>query len=167
MNAADYVILAALAISLVFGTIRGFMREAISLLAWLGGVWLAWRYAHLVTPFLGGLLGEEPQRTWVARAIVVAVVLLFGWLVAGILSYFIHQSGLSLMLDRILGGLFGVLRGAVLVSLLIMLGQLVQLDQVTWWKKSQLIPHAVTVSQWISGFAESALDSSDSLKGKA
>lgn len=163
MNAADYVILATLAISLAFGMIRGFMREAIGLLAWLGGLWLAWRYAHLIAPFLGGLLSEEPQRTWVARAIVVAIVLLFGWLIAGILSYFIHQSGLSLMLDRLLGGLFGFLRGAVLVSLLVMVAQVVQLDQVNWWKKSQLLPHAVTVSQWISGFAESALDS-NSLK---
>jgi membrane protein required for colicin V production len=167
MNAADYVILSALAISLIFGMIRGFMREAIGLLGWLGGIWLAWRYSHLVTPFMGGLVGEEPQRTWVARAIVVVVVLLIAWLIAGILSYFIHQSGLSLMLDRLLGGLFGLLRGLVLVSLVVMLAQVVQLDQVKWWKQSTLMPHAVTVSQWISGFAESALESQDLLKSKA
>jgi len=167
MNAADYVIFATLVISLVFGMIRGFMREAIALLAWLGGVWLAWRYSGLIAPFLGGLLGDEPQRTWVARAIIVVLVLLFAWLVAAILSYFIHQSGLSVLLDRLLGGLFGVLRGSVLVALTVMLAQVVQLDQVSWWKKSRLIPHAVTVSQWIGGFAESALDSPDSLKRKA
>lgn len=166
MNAADYVILATLAISLVFGVIRGFMREALGLLAWLGGLWLAWRYAHWVTPMLGGMLGEEPQRTWVARGIIVLMVLLIGWLLSAILSYFIHQSGLTLLLDRLLGGFFGTLRGAVLVALTVMLAQLVQLDQVNWWKESRLIPHAVTVSQWISGFAESALDS-DSLKSKA
>jgi len=167
MNPADYVIVAALGISLVLGMVRGFMREAIGLLAWLGGVWLAWRYSALVAPFLGGSLGDEPQRTWVARAIIVLLVLLFAWLVAAILSYFIHQSGLSVLLDRLLGGLFGVLRGAVLVSLVVMLAQVVQLDQVNWWKKSRLIPHAVTVSQWISAFAESALDSQDNLKRKA
>jgi membrane protein required for colicin V production len=167
MNAADYVIIAVLAISLVFGIIRGFMREAIALLGWLGGIWLAWRYADLVTPFFGGLLSEEPQRTWVARAIIVLVVVLFAWIVAGILSYFVHQSGLSLMLDRLLGAIFGVLRGAVLISLMVMLSQLVQLEQVAWWKQSQLIPHAVTVSQWISGFAESALEFQDSSKSKA
>jgi membrane protein required for colicin V production len=167
MNAADYVIIAVLAISLVFGIIRGFMREAIALLGWLGGIWLAWRYADLVTPFLGGSLSEEPQRTWVARAIIVLAVVLFAWIVAGILSYFVHQSGLSLMLDRLLGAIFGVLRGAVLISLMVMLSQLVQLEQVAWWKKSQLIPHAVTVSQWISGFAESALKFQDSSKSKA
>jgi membrane protein required for colicin V production len=159
MNAADYAIIAALAISLVFGLVRGFMREAIALLAWLGGLWLAWRYADAVKPFLGGMLTDEPQRTWVARALILATVALVGWLVAEVLSYFVQQSGLSVMVDRLLGTLFGFIRGVVLVSLLAMLGALVRLDEVHWWKKSALIPYAVEVSHWISGFAATGLDS--------
>ncbi|MBC7983755.1 MAG: CvpA family protein [Candidatus Obscuribacterales bacterium] len=162
MNAADYVIIGVLVISLVLGTIRGFMREAIGLLAWLGGLWLAWRYAHLVTPALGGLLADEPLRTWVARAIILLSVMLFAWIFAGILSYFIHQSGLSVTVDRLLGGLFGLLRGAALVALVTLVAQVVQLHQMNWWKKSQLLPYAVTVADWISGFAESAVDPDDS-----
>ena len=159
MNAADYAIIAALAISLIFGMSRGFMREALSLLAWLGGMWLAWRYAHLVKPMLGGLLSAEPQRTWVARAIIVATVLLCMWILTGILSYFIQHSGLSLTLDRSLGMLFGLLRGAVMVSLLVMAGNIVQLNEMRWWKKSVLLPYATDVSEWVSHFAETAMES--------
>jgi len=160
MNVADYFIIGALVISLLFGMVRGFLREAIALLAWLGGLWLAWRYADAVKPFLGGLLAGEPQRTWVARALILAVVVLIAWIISEILSYLVHQSGVSVMLDRLLGALFGFIRGAVLVSLIALLGTLVQLDEVRWWKKSQLIPYAVEVSHWVSGFAETALGSS-------
>lgn len=159
MNAADYIIIGALLISLVLGMVRGFMREALALLAWLGGIWLAWRYADAVKPFLGGLLADEPQRTWVARGIILAVVLLSMWILGEFLSYFIHQSGLSVMLDRVLGVIFGFIRGVVLVSLVAMLGTLVRLDEVRWWKKSELLPYAVDVSHWIGQFAETGLDS--------
>jgi membrane protein required for colicin V production len=158
MNAADYIIICALLISLVLGFVRGFMREALALLAWLGGVWLAWRYADAIKPLFGGMLAEEPQRTWVARAVIVALVLLGVWILSAVLAYFIHQSGLSVMVDRVLGMLFGFIRGVVLVSLLAMLGTLVRLDEVRWWKKSELIPYATDVSRWISLFAETALE---------
>ena len=159
LNPADYAILVALAISLVFGLVRGFMREALALLAWLGGLWLAWHFADDVKPMLGGLVGEEPQRTWVARLLILASVLLVTWIIAEVLEYFIRQSGLSITVDRTLGALFGFLRGMVLVSLFAMLGTLIKLDDVRWWKKSVLLPHAVTVSGWIDAFAETALDS--------
>ncbi|HTE41180.1 MAG TPA: CvpA family protein [Steroidobacteraceae bacterium] len=159
MTPIDYAIIGILAISLVFGMVRGFMREALALLAWLGGLWLAWRYADYVKPMLGGLLIGEPQRTWVARALIVGVVLLVSWIIAELLSYFIHQSGLTVTVDRALGLVFGLLRGMVLVSLLTMLALLVNLDEMRWWKKSILLPYATDVSHWVGAFAETALDS--------
>ena len=32
---------------MLFGAIRGFLRESVALLGWLVGLWLAWRYAPL------------------------------------------------------------------------------------------------------------------------
>jgi membrane protein required for colicin V production len=156
MNAADYLLIIIVAVTTVLGTIRGFMREAIALLAWLGGVWIAWRYSDAVGPFLGGLLGHEPQRTWVGRAALLCSVLLVAWIIGGVLSYFIHQSGLSVSVDRILGGLFGALRGVTLIALAVMLAHVVQLDEVKWWKHSALLPYAESVSHWIGEFADAA-----------
>jgi membrane protein required for colicin V production len=156
MSAADYLVIIILAVTLVLGILRGFMREAIALLAWLGGIWLAWRYADLVGPSLGGLLAHEPQRTWVSRAAILGSVMLFAWVLGGVLSYFIHQSGLSITVDRVLGGLFGFLRGVTLVALTAMLAHVVQLDQVKWWKNSELLQIADTVAHWIGEFADSA-----------
>lgn len=158
MNAADYLILGVLVFSMVIGMLRGFLREAVALIAWLCGLWLAWRYAPLVEPYLGGLLARAPLQTWAARAIILFAVLIVGWLVAAALASLLHHSNLSIMVDRLLGMLFGVLRGAVAVAVFVILGQLVRLDQVHWWQRSRLLPYAVEFAGWIRNFAETGID---------
>lgn len=157
MNFIDYLILAILLLSLFLGYFRGFIGEAISLISWLGGLWLAWHYAHLVEPHLGGLIAEPPLSTWAARAMLLVAVLVTGWIISGIVSYFATQSGISLMLDRLLGILFGTIRGMVLVAIIVMLGKQVQLDRTGWWQDSRFMPIADEVSGWVKGFADSAV----------
>jgi membrane protein required for colicin V production len=158
MNLVDYLIIVVLLASMVLGALRGFVREAVGLLSWLGGVWLAWRYAPLLEPHLGGAIGEPPVSTWAARVLIVIAVLLAGWLIAAILGYLLRHSGLSLLVDRLLGLLFGVLRGAVVVALFVLLGRFVELDRVEWWQASQLLPYASELAGWIQTFAETGMD---------
>lgn len=157
MNGVDYLILGVIVISMLLGLVRGFVREAIGLLAWLGGLWLAWRYAELLEPHLGGMVGEEPVSTWTARVLILMGVLLAGWLVAGILTYVLRHSGLSLMVDRVLGGVFGTVRGIVVVAVFVMLGQFVELNRVEWWRESSLLPYAGELAGWIQTFAETGM----------
>lgn len=156
MNFIDYLILAVLLISLLLGFFRGFLREAIGLLTWLGGLWLAWHYAYLLEPHLGGLVAHPPYSTWAARAILMLGFLVLGWMIGGIVAYFVHQSGISLMLDRMIGMLFGFIRGVVLVSIAIMLGEQLELQHTGWWQRARLMPMATEVATFIKGFAESA-----------
>jgi membrane protein required for colicin V production len=157
MNGADYLIIGVLTFSALLGLMRGFLREAIGVIAWLGGLWLAWRYAPLVEPFLGGALDDAPVSTWAARAIIVVAVVVLGWLVAGTLSYLLRDSTLSLMVDRLLGLLFGLVRGAVVIAAVVMLAQFVQLDAMPWWKKSKLLPFTTEYTGWIQSFAETGM----------
>jgi membrane protein required for colicin V production len=157
MNGADYLMLGVLVASMLLGMVRGFVREAVGLLAWLGGLWFAWRYAPLLEPYLGGMVGEPPVSTWTARIAIVLAVLLLGWLIAGLLGYFLRHSALSVMVDRLLGLVFGTLRGAVVVAVIVMLGQFVELDRVDWWKRSRLMPYASELASWIQSFAETGL----------
>ena len=157
MNGADLLILGVLVVSMVLGLIRGFVREAVAVLAWLGGLWLAWRYAPLIEPFLGGAVGEPPVSTWTARALIVLAVLIVGWLVAGILSHLLRHSGLSLLVDRLLGATFGLLRGAVVVAVFVLLGQFVEMTEVAWWQQSKLLPYAAELAGWIQTFAETGM----------
>jgi membrane protein required for colicin V production len=158
MNLVDYLIIVVLLASMALGVVRGFVREAVGLLAWLGGLWLAWRYAPLLEPHLGGAVGEPPASTWTARVLIVIAVLLAGWLIAAILGYLLRHSGLSLLVDRLLGLFFGMLRGVVVIAVFVLLGQFVELDRVEWWKESALLPYTSELASWIQTFAETGMD---------
>lgn len=157
MNAVDYLILGVLVISTLLGMMRGFVREAIGLLAWLGGLWIAWRYAPVLEPYLGGTIGEPPTSTWAARVLIVIVVLILGWMLAALLGHLLQHSGLSLLVDRLLGLFFGFLRGAVVIAVLVLLGQFVQLERVPWWQQSRLLPYASELAGSIQAFAETGI----------
>lgn len=157
MNAADYLIVGVLLASMLLGTLRGFVREAVGLLAWLGGLWFAWRYAPGLEPYLGGMVGKPPVSLWTARAAILLGVLVIGWLISGILGYFLRHSALSVLVDRILGLVFGTVRGAVVIAVFVMLGEFVELNRVAWWKGSQLLPYASELASWIQNFAETGM----------
>jgi membrane protein required for colicin V production len=157
MNGADYLILGVLACSMLLGLFRGFVRESVALLAWLGGLWLAWRYAHLIEPLFRGAL-EDRAATWAARIVIVIAVLILGWLTASILSYFLRHSPLSVIVDRCLGVFFGVVRGVVVIAVVVLLAQFVQLNQTSWWKNSVLLPLASECASWLQTFAETGME---------
>ena len=157
MNGADYLMIGVLLFSVMLGMFRGFMAEAIAVLAWLGGVWLAWRYAPLLEPLMGGMLDDPPASTWAARVIIVMTVVIFGWIGSALLVYLVRYSGLSLTVDRLLGGMFGVVRGIVVISAFVLLGQFVRLDQTRWWQKSRVLPYAMQTAGLIQSFAETGL----------
>ena len=85
------------------------------------------------------------MRTWVARAIVAIGVLLVGTLIGVVVNHFVRMSIFS-GFDRLMGFLFGMLRGVVVLGVLAILGELLELDSAPWWKGSQLMPYASTTA---------------------
>jgi membrane protein required for colicin V production len=145
MNATDYLVIAAVVISAVVGGLRGFLREAVALVAWLLALFIAWHFADLIEPHLGGLLAGSYVKPWAARVIIVLLVLLVGAAVGAVLGHFVRLSIFSGM-DRFLGLVFGLLRGAVLLGVFVILGQLLRLDGERWWTRSLLIPYGESVA---------------------
>lgn len=141
MNWTDYAIIAVLAASCIVGIVRGLLREVISLITWVAAVWLAWAFAGALEPHLGGALSDEAVRPWAARTIIFVLVLLAGAGIGAVVSYFVRLSIFN-SLDRLLGLVFGLLRGAVALGLLAMLCHAVRLDQETWYRQSTLVPYA-------------------------
>jgi membrane protein required for colicin V production len=153
MNWIDYLLLALIAFSCIAGLMRGLLREVIALVTWLAAVWLAWSYAGLVESHLGGALANEGVRVWAARAVVFLVVLLIGTTIGLIVTHFVRLSLFS-GLDRAFGGLFGLLRGLVMIGLIVILCHAVRLDGEPSWRQSILVPygeHAANVLRAIVG----------------
>ena len=148
MSGADVLIVLVLLGSTLIGVLRGFVREAVSLLFWIASIWAAWKFGPLVEPHLGGLLAYPSVAPGVARLIVLVLILLVGWLVGMVLSYFMRSMGLG-PVDRVIGLLFGLVRGIVLVGLLVIGGELLQLNKQDFWMHSKLMPFGETVGDWL------------------
>lgn len=145
MNITDYFVIAALVISAVVGSVRGFLREAISVGTWIIALFIAWHFSDLVAPHLGGLLAGSPVRTWAARVLIVALLLLLGAGIGAIVGHFVRLSIFSGM-DRFLGFLFGTFRGLVMLGVFVMLAQLLRLEGERWWRQSVLIPYGESIA---------------------
>jgi membrane protein required for colicin V production len=145
MDITDYIVLAAIIISAVTGLMRGFLREAVALVSWIVALILAGHFSGLVEPHLGGLLAGALVKPWVARLIILVIVLLVGAMIGAAASHFVRLSMFSGM-DRLLGFAFGMLRGLLLFGLFVMLGQLMRLESETWWQQSRLIPYGESVA---------------------
>jgi membrane protein required for colicin V production len=148
LTAADAFIILIVLGSTLIGLLRGFVREAVSLVFWILAIWAAWKFGPLIEPHLGGLLADPSVAPWIGRLVILVLVLLVGWVVGMLLSYFTRSLGLGAM-DRVLGLLFGILRGVVLVGLIIIGGELLHLNQEEWWGRSKLIPYGETVGDWL------------------
>jgi membrane protein required for colicin V production len=158
MTTVDYVLAGAVLLSMVFGAVRGFLRESVALLGWLVGLWLAWRYSGHVEPYVGGLIAGTLLQVWVARMIVLLAVVMAGWLLGSLLSYLVQRSGLTLGVDRLLGGVFGIVRGAVIVGFAVMLGQAAEMQGESWWRESKLLPVGEEMAGVLRGYVETGLE---------
>ena len=148
MTAADVLIVVILLGSTIIGLLRGFVREAASLVFWILAIWAAGKFGPIVEPHLGGLLADPNVSPWVGRLVILVLVLLLGWVIGMLLSYFTRSLGLGVM-DRVLGLLFGILRGLVLVGLVTIGGELLHLNHEEWWSRSKLVPYGETVGDWL------------------
>jgi membrane protein required for colicin V production len=167
MNWADYFLIALVVLSCVAGLVRGLLREVLALVTWVLAVWFAWAYAPLLEPHLGGALAGEAVRPWAARAVIFMVVVLLGTAIGVLVSHFVRLS-LFTGVDRIFGGLFGLLRGWVIVGLFVILCHALRLDGQPWWRGSVLMPygeHAANVLRSMVGERKIAVRHSHGTSG--
>ena len=150
MIAVDYIILAIIIVSAVMGVIRGLLRESIAVITWFLGIVLAWSFASTLEPHLGGVLVGSPLRIWAARVIIFVGVLLIGGAVATVLGHYVRVSMFAGM-DRFLGGVFGIVRGIVIVGAFTMVIQALRMDEDQAWKRSRLLPYAASVADALRG----------------
>lgn len=150
-NWVDGLVLGLIIFSTLISFVRGFVREAISLVTWIAAFWIAHQYGQeFATRFLT-MIEVGQMRSIIAAAILFFAVLLVGAFINYSINSFVNVTGLS-PIDRILGMAFGFARGILLVAVLMLLGQLTQLDKKPWWAESQLIPEFSGVTEWLKSF---------------
>lgn len=144
----DYVITAIVCISALMGLFRGFIKEAFALVLWVVAVWVGIQYSRDVAALLQTTITYPSARMAAAFSILFFATLILGSLISFLLSQLIAKTGLTGS-DRLLGMLFGIVRGAVLVSILVMLAGVTPLPEDPWWKQSILIPPFQSLAIWL------------------
>ncbi len=157
MPIADIVIAVAIAISVVVGLMRGFVKEAISIASLLIAIWAALRFGYAAGTLSKGWLNSAELQIWFGRILIFIVILAVGGLLGWGISKIVRLSAVS-GTDRILGVIFGFCRGVLLIAVFIIGGQFAGFDNDGWWAKSRLIPYGSFVADWIRVMAPKGVD---------
>lgn len=148
MSIIDWVIVAILAVSSLISLKRGFVKESLSLATWIIAFVVARAFSGHLSSLLVGSIETDSLRWILAFVILFAATLIVGALLNHLLSHIIKATGLS-GTDRVLGMVFGLIRGAIIVVIVIYGLQYTLLSNDDWWKQSTLIPYFEDMANWI------------------
>lgn len=150
MNTADIVILAVLALSLLLGLLRGFVSEVLSLACWIAAFWVAWAFGADVAQWYGAWVHEPAARIIAGYVSCFLGVLIVGALLGWTLHKLMDRGGLRGG-DRLLGMVFGLARGVLLVTFaVLMLGFTAVPRELSWWQQSRLLPMFANGAGWVA-----------------
>ena len=143
MTQVDNLILAVIAISSAFGVRRGFIKEIMSLLSWIAALLVSRVYSVSFASILENLIDNPSVRYVIAFSILFVIIIMLGTLLNHLMSKLLVVTGLK-TIDRLLGAVFGVARGTVIVLVFLFVLN-VFVSESEWWQQSTLIPYGMVL----------------------
>lgn len=168
MGALDWVLVAIVMASAVFGLMRGFIGAAASLVAWVLSGWAAFRFGSEA----GFLLADDGTpgvgEAFAGYALCFVVVMVVVGLASWAVRRFVNSAGLS-GVDRLLGLGLGLVRGAVIGCALVLLLALTAMPRESGWRDSSVVPLFVPGAQlmrnWLPDWVAAQVDLGDRSPG--
>ena len=147
MTVFDLVVIVVVAISIGFSIWRGLVREVLSLLSWVAAFWLAKLFAAVVAGWLPSSWSHQGLRI----AIGFVAVMLVSWLVLSLVSalvvHLVKVAGLTAS-DRMLGAVFGLVRGLLIVVILVLLGGMTSEPREPYWRNALFSSPLQKMASW-------------------
>lgn len=142
INILDIAVGGVLLISAVFAFARGLVHEVLAVIGWIGAIFATIYGFPYAKPYARGLIGMPLIADLAAGAVIFIVTLVLLSILTRAISKRVQDSALG-TLDRSLGFLFGLLRGAVLVCLAYIGYELVvpnRAEHPTWLTSARSLP---------------------------
>lgn len=152
----DWAIIAILVLSAVFGLMRGMVRELIALGTWIAAIMIARMFGPQVSEMLAPYVDSETIRTGMGFALTAVVIVMLGSMVSKVARTLVNATGLG-GFDRILGFVFGGLRGVAILVVLTAVVSLTSLAESAWWSESQFIPMLEDLRDQAAGLVDSQI----------
>jgi membrane protein required for colicin V production len=149
MNGFDYAIIGVLGLSVLIGLWRGFIGEVMALACWALAFWVAWMFGPPLAEQFSASISVPSVRVMLAYALCFIAVLIAGAIVGFLLRKLVSGSGLS-GTDRLLGMVFGLVRGFALVVLIVLLMKFTPVVRDDWWQQSKLLPTFEEGAHWVT-----------------
>lgn len=157
-NWIDYTIIAIIALSVLISVMRGFVREVISLVIWVAAIAVSFIFYRYTADLLVNFIHSDSVRLVVSFVGLFLVTLVLGMLINYLIGQLVANTGLS-GTDRVLGIIFGIARGILVVVLLMMLVSLTPFAKESVWHESVLVPHFQPLEDWLSSFLPESMHS--------
>ena len=143
----DYAILAVIGISALISLVRGFVKEAVSLIVWISAFFVASSFYLNLSTLLTNI-SDQLLRNAASISILFISTLILGALVNYVIGQLVSKTGLS-GTDRVLGIVFGALRGVLIIAaVLFFMDAFTPASSSTWWQSSQLVPEFTLIVEW-------------------
>ena len=142
VTSVDVIIVVLVVLSAIFGFSRGLIKELISLLSWIGAFILAIFVSPKLANWLDPLWAGETMRLIFSFATIFVGVLIVSSFIQFVIGRFLNLVGLG-GLDRFLGLVFGLARGLVISTILLVL--LRELLPANTWSLNSKISHHLLV----------------------
>ena len=149
MNTADIAIAVIITISVLIGLVRGFVVEVLSLAVWAAAVFLAMVLGDDVAGLFEESISLPSARYALGYLSVFIGVLVVGAVLVYLMRKIVQGTGLS-GTDRMLGMVFGLARGAVIVVVLAMFLGLTPIARDPWWRESRALPVFGQLASWMA-----------------
>lgn len=134
----DWLLLAALVVSILIGVIRGFTREVLGLGTWILAIVASLLFGPAAALQLESQISIPSVRIAAGYGLVFFLGLLAGSIVTAIISKVVRHSPLS-GVDRTIGGGFGAFRGVLIAVVVVWLVGLTPARQDPWWGESLFV----------------------------
>lgn len=144
----DWAFLAVLAISMLAGLMRGLVREALGLGAWIVALLASRLFAQPVADMLAGVIDHPDIRLVVAFILVIFVVVMLCGFVIRLLHAAVEWVGMGFF-NRLAGAGFGILRGGAILVLATVVITFTPLVQLQAWQQAELRPAFEDLRVWV------------------
>lgn len=157
MTLLDLLIAVIVAASVVAGFVAGFLRVGIGMLALVCGVVFGFWFYGVPAAWVHQYVRSQAFCNLIAYFLIFIGCLLVGSALAKLMAKIFRWTGLS-WLDRLLGGVFGLFRGAlIVVALVAVLMAFTPKPPPNWMVNSITLPYAVNASNMMSQLAPSGI----------
>lgn len=122
LNWFDLVALGVILLSAVMAFARGLIREVFSIVAFIGGALAAIYFADDLAPMIAPVIQlSGTLATLAAGLLIFLVVFIVITVLTSVLAKSVHETVEIGAFDRVGGGVFGVLRGVLVIALFVLL----------------------------------------------